>query len=149
MESYSSQSWSPVRIPWTSCLYYMFICINLQPCVCSCVRVCVSVCMCVSLCVYLHVCICVWVGCDVALPGSYASISGVMLSVLGSSKTKTLPQPLPLRPDRYTLHLTGNWRAGVMTYFNHLGRHNILQMYGYCYGFSSGLVLVESNFCPG
>lgn len=30
--------------------------------------------------------VCVWVTCDVALPGSYVSISGVMLSVLGAAK---------------------------------------------------------------
>lgn len=33
-----------------------------------------------------QLCMCVWVTCDVALPGSYVSISGVMLSVLGAAK---------------------------------------------------------------
>lgn len=69
-------------------------------------------CVYVTVCVYVYVCLCAWVSCDVALPGSYVSISGVMLSVLGSSKTKTLPQQLPLRPDPYTLHLTGTGVQG-------------------------------------
>lgn len=33
-------------------------------------------------------CVCVWVSCDVALPGSYVSISGVMLSVLGAPRER-------------------------------------------------------------
>lgn len=55
-----------------------------------------GVCVCGSVCV----CVCAWACCDVALPGSYVSISRVMLSVLRSTRSKTLPRLLPLLPGQ-------------------------------------------------